>query len=97
MSRELSVAEQRYQAVLAVIEDGVAVTEAAAKVGVTRQTLHAWLSRYAEGGLEALVDRSHRPRSCPRQMEPAVEVRLVELRGLHPGVGCGSAAVSAGA
>jgi hypothetical protein len=44
--RELSVAEQRYQAVLAVIEDGLQVTEAAAKAGVTRQALHSWLSRY---------------------------------------------------
>ena len=43
--RELSVAEQRYQAVLAVIEDGLSVTEVAAKVGVSRQTLHAWLGR----------------------------------------------------
>ena len=41
--RELSVAEQRYRAVLAVIEDGLSVTEAAAKVGVSRQTLHGWL------------------------------------------------------
>jgi transposase InsO family protein len=85
--RELSVAEQRYQAVLSVIEDGLQVTEAAAKAGVTRQALHSWLSRYADGGLEALADRSHRPRSCPHQMDPAVEVRLVELRGLHPGWG----------
>src|SRR5688500_11074673 len=85
--RELSVAEQRYQAVLAVIEDGLQVTEAAAKAGVARQALHSWLSRFAEGGLEALADRSHRPRSCPHQMDPAVEVRLVELRGLHPGWG----------
>jgi transposase InsO family protein len=85
--RELSVAEQRYQAVLAVIEDGLQVTEVAAKAGVTRQALHSWLSRYAEGGLEALVDRSHRPRSCPHQMDAAVEVRLTELRGLHPGWG----------
>ena len=87
MLRELSVAEQRYQAVLAVIEDGVPVTVVAEKHRVSRQTVHAWLSRYAEGGLEALADRSHRPRSCPHQMDPAVEVRLVELRGLHPGWG----------
>lgn len=33
--RELSVAEQRYQAVLAVIEDGVAVTAVAEKYQVT--------------------------------------------------------------
>jgi hypothetical protein len=43
--RELSVAEQRYQAVLAVIEDGVPITEVAAKAGVSRQALHSWLSR----------------------------------------------------
>jgi transposase InsO family protein len=85
--RELSMTEQRYQAVLSVIEDGLQVSEAAAKAGVTRQALHSWLSRYAEGGLEALADRSHRPRSCPHQMDAAVEVRLVELRGLHPGWG----------
>src|SRR5688500_7153351 len=82
--QELSVAEQRYQAVLAVIEGGLSVSEAAAKVGVSRQTLHVWLSRYAQAGLAGLVDRSHRPVSCPHQMSPVLEQRLVELRGLHP-------------
>lgn len=60
MLKELSVAEQRCQAVLAVLEDGLTVTEAAAKSGVSRQTMHAGLARYA-GGLERLADRSHRP------------------------------------
>jgi len=44
--RELSVAEQRYQAVLAVISDGWSVSQVAEKVGVSRQTLHSWLARY---------------------------------------------------
>jgi transposase-like protein len=48
--RELSVVEQRYQAVLAVIADGRTVKEAASQWGVSRQTLHAWLSRYEVGG-----------------------------------------------
>ena len=87
MLRELSVAEQRYQAVLAVIEDGLSVVEVAAKVGVSRQTLHQWLSRYGQFGLDGLADRSHRPASCPHQMSPQVEQRLVELRGLHPAWG----------
>jgi transposase-like protein len=60
MLREISVVEQRYQAVQTVVEDGLSVTDVAAKVGVSRQTLHAWLSRYAAGGLEGLADRSHR-------------------------------------
>jgi Homeodomain-like domain len=44
--RELSVAEQRYQAVFAVIADGLSISQVAGKVGVSRQTLHAWLARY---------------------------------------------------
>jgi transposase len=71
--RELSVAEQRYQAVLAVISDGLSVSQVAEKVGMSRQTLHNWLARYEAQGLEGLVDRSHRPVSYPRQMPAAVE------------------------
>jgi transposase-like protein len=55
--RELSVAEQRYPAVLAVISDGVisdglSISQVASKVGVSRQTLHTWLARYGAQGLE---------------------------------------------
>jgi hypothetical protein len=42
--REMSVAEQRYQAVLAVISEGRTVTEVAFQYRVSRQTLHGWLS-----------------------------------------------------
>jgi transposase len=45
------VAEQRYQAVLAVISDGLSVSQVAPKFGVSRQTLHSWLARYEEAGL----------------------------------------------
>ena len=39
------MAEQRYQAVLAVISDGLSVSQVASKVGVSRQTLHSRLAR----------------------------------------------------
>src|SRR4030095_7199213 len=78
--KELSVAEQRYRAVLAVIADGLSVTQAAEKVGVSRQTLHGWLARYEAEGLEGLVDRSHRPVTCPHQMPAVVVAALLELR-----------------
>jgi leucine-zipper of insertion element IS481 len=84
MLKEIPVVEQRYRAVLAVLEDGLTVTEVATKIGVSRQSVHGWLRRYAEGGLDASADRSHRPVSCPHQMDPAVQVRLVELRQSHP-------------
>ncbi len=46
--------EQRYDAVLGFIRDGFTVTEVAIKFGVSRQSVHAWLKRYEEGGLKAL-------------------------------------------
>ena len=83
----MSVSEQRYRAVLAVIAEGCTVTEVAARFGVSRQTLHAWLAKYEAGGLENLGDGSHRPRSCPHQMPAEVEVAVAELRRAHPSWG----------
>jgi transposase-like protein len=81
---ELSVAEQRYQAVLAVISDGLSISQVAGKVGVSRQTLHAWLARHEAERLEGLAVRSYRPMSCPHQMSPQVEAAVVELRRSRP-------------
>ena len=39
---ELNVVEQRYQAVLEVLNQGATVTDVARRNGVTRQTVHAW-------------------------------------------------------
>jgi transposase InsO family protein len=80
----MSVAEQRYQAVLAVIAQGGTVKDVAAAWGVSRQTLHAWLAKYEAGGLEGLGDGSHRPVSCPHQMPAATEVAVLEMRRAHP-------------
>ncbi len=78
------MAEQRYQAVLAVISDGLSISQVASKVGVSRQTVHAWLARYEAQGLDGLVDRSHRPVSCPHQMPAQVEAMVLELRRSRP-------------
>jgi transposase InsO family protein len=65
--------------------DGASVTAVARRFGVSRQTVHAWLNRYAaDGGLGGLGDRSSRPHGCPHQMSPMVEARIVELRRAHP-------------
>jgi transposase len=82
--KELSVAEQRYLAVLAVIVDGLSVSQVAEKAGVSRQTMHARLARYEAEGLEGLTDRSHRPVRCPHQMPAEVEAALLELRRTRP-------------
>lgn len=73
------MAEQRYQAVLAVVSDGLSISQVAGKVGVSRQTLHTWLARYEAEGLDGLKDRSHRPTRCPYQIPrtlPSGESRI---------------------
>ncbi|WP_433501478.1 IS481 family transposase [Sphaerimonospora sp. CA-214678] len=79
----MSVVEQRYRAVLAVLA-GASVTETAAQFGVSRQTVHSWLRRYRESGLAGLADRSRRPMSSPSQLSPEVEAVVCELRREHP-------------
>ncbi|MEV5346894.1 IS481 family transposase [Streptomyces achromogenes] len=69
----MSVVEQRYRAVVAVLA-GATVTEVAAQLGVSRQTVSGWKSRYQASGLAGLADRSRRPASCPH----------CELRRKHP-------------
>ncbi|AYL39508.1 IS481 family transposase [Streptomyces fungicidicus] len=79
---ELSVVEQRYRAVLAVLA-GATVTEVAASLGVSRQTVSGWKSRYEASGLAGLADRSRRPASCPHQASAEVEAAVCELRRKH--------------
>jgi transposase InsO family protein len=81
---ELSVVEQRYQAVLAVIRDGVPIVEVAGRFGVSRQAVHRWLRWYEDQGLAGLPDRSHRPPRCSHQMDPAIEVWVFEARRRNP-------------
>ena len=84
MLKELSKVEQRYDAVVAVLRDGLTVTEVAKKLGVHRDTVYVWLGRYEADGLEGLADRSHRPRRPPAQMAAPVEARVLELRRQRP-------------
>src|SRR6202162_820288 len=82
--REMSVTEQRYKAVLAVIGDGRTVGEVARDWGISRRTMHRWLARYESDGLEGLTNRSPRPAQKPHQMPPRVEAMVLEMRRSHP-------------
>ena len=83
---ELNVVEQRLKAVLEVL-DGATVVDVARRYMVGRQTVHEWLRRYAADGLKGLVDHSSKPVSCPHQIGPEVEARIVELRRSEPLIG----------
>jgi transposase-like protein len=55
---ELGLVEQRYAAVLEVMNEAASVTDVAFRFGVTRQTVHRWLRRYATDD-PATIDRRH--------------------------------------
>jgi transposase InsO family protein len=82
MLRELNVVEQRYQAVLQVL-DGIPVTEVAERFGVARQTVHRWVARYRDGGIDGLTDRSHVPKARPWRISAEVEALICDLRSSH--------------
>jgi transposase-like protein len=83
---ELGLVEQRHKAVLEVLA-GATISDVALRNGVTRQTVHRWLRRYAALGIGGLADHSCRPTRCPHQMSPETEARILELREAHPGWG----------
>ena len=62
------------------------------ELGLSRQCVHRWMSRYRELGEIGLLDRSSRPRSCPTQTTPAKEAVVVAARGE---LRCGPAGISA--
>jgi transposase InsO family protein len=81
--RELSVAEQRYRAVLEA-GAGVPVTEVAERYEVSRQSVHTWVRRYRQEGIAGLEDRSHRVHAHPWRIPDDLEEAICELRRKHP-------------
>jgi transposase InsO family protein len=62
------------------IESGRPVAHVAAEMGISRPTAYKWWSRWQTDGVDGLVDRSSRPRSCPHQSSPELEAAVAELR-----------------
>jgi transposase-like protein len=78
--REMSVAEQRYKAVMVVISEGRTITHVARDWGVSRQTMHAWLARYEADGLEGLANLLHWPAHSPHQVPAVWDAKVLEDR-----------------
>lgn len=62
------------------ISCGRPVAHVAAEMGISRPTAYKWWRRWQELGVEGLVDRSSRPRSCPHQTAPELEEAIAQLR-----------------
>ncbi|WP_406437435.1 helix-turn-helix domain-containing protein [Streptomyces sp. NBC_01613] len=58
--------------------------EVAERYGTTRQSLHAWRTRFEQEGLPGLADRSLRWQASPSRLPASVEAAVCELRRQHP-------------
>ena len=86
---ELSVAGQRYRAVLE-IGAGVPVTGVAGRYEVSRQSAHMRARRCRQEGIAGLEDRSHRVCAHRWHIPEDPEEAICELRRTHPKWGrCG--------
>lgn len=65
--------------------EGRRKNDVAQRYGVTRQTLHNWVTRHRSGGTEALADRP-RGRAPRRMLLPGQEAQVADaIRSQHPG------------
>lgn len=62
------------------IESGRPVAHVAAEMGISRPTAYKWWNRWLVDGVDGLVDRSSRPRSCPHETPAQVVAAIAELR-----------------
>ena len=69
-------AYQRHLACSRVRTGGWTVIAAAAAAGVSRQTVHKWLGRFAQEAAAGLTDRSSRPHRMPRLTRIDLVVRI---------------------
>ena len=71
---------KRRVAVLQVLSGGMSVTAAAKRYGYSRQHLHKLLRAYRQHGVDALGERSRRPKSNARAVSEEIKGRIIELR-----------------
>src|SRR4051812_6317053 len=69
-------------ALVCAVEDGLSLKAAAAAFSVSPATAHRWWHRWLDGGreLEALLDRSSRPRRSPRLLAERLQERICDCR-----------------
>jgi transposase InsO family protein len=85
--KKYSIMESRQEFVRLAEQGNVPVAELCRRFGISRQTGHAYLSRYRAEGAQGLADRSRRPHNSPRRCDVALEEQIVKLRHAHPAWG----------
>ena len=75
---------ERFRFVLAAREENATFASLCALFGVAPKTGYKWMHQYDSGGLEALRDRSRRPKGNSRRIPEEVAREFIALRHAHP-------------
>jgi len=81
--QELSVMEQREEFVRLALLPGANVSELCRRFGISRDTGHRTLKRYAAQGHAGLSDRSRRPHGSPSRTAASTEAEILRIRCEH--------------
>lgn len=85
--KQISVMEQRREFIEFAIVGGTSVRELCSRFGISRDTGHRLLRRYAAEGDAGLRDRSRRPHGSPSRTNAAMEAAILGVRADHPAWG----------
>lgn len=85
--QEVTTMSQRNQFIARAKEDGANIAAACREFGISRKTGYKWLQRFESGGIEALADRSRRPKCSPKKTPQLSEQAVLDLREAHPAWG----------
>jgi len=80
---EVSMVEERRRFIADVRLDVFSLRELCERYGISRPTAYLWLERFEQEGLAGLVDRSHRPHTCPHATPAEVWQAVRQARQEH--------------
>jgi transposase InsO family protein len=82
--KETGPLQERVKFVAACLKSDDSFSAICEQFGISRKQGYKWFQRYEEGGLEALADRSRRPLSNSRAIEPSIVALILALRTKRP-------------
>ena len=78
--KETHAVSERHHLVDLVVHNGIAISQAARSLGISRKTAHKWLARYDKRGRDALTDQSRARHTQSHSTPIEILNLLVELR-----------------
>lgn len=75
-----STREEKYRWIKPILDDQVSIVDMAKVSPFSQRTLKYWLVAFRKGGIDALENKSRRPRSHPKETPIRIKERIIELR-----------------